>query len=124
MGDLSHHTDGNKKLGWGASWLLPEEWTAAWGARAIAEKDYSPNTYQSYKHGTHIASLLPDRQSGAGNNESLKGLLAWINDRLLPIRMFYDGRSTEITILDDGCFHARWTPNGSFGYIEIVAWMD
>ena len=105
---------------WGASWLLPETWIAAWGARAIA--DPYPTTTDGGT--THVASLLADRQNGVGKVKDLKQLFNWINEKLLPLRLAYRGESTEITILDDGEFHARWTPNGSFGYIYIVAWMD
>jgi hypothetical protein len=112
-----------QKLGWGAHWLLPDKWSAAWGARAIADEDYKPNR-NKYEPPMHVASLLADRQSGAGKNEPLGRLLKWINENLLPIKMLYNGSSTEVTIKDDGEFHARWTPNGSHGYIYIVAWMD
>jgi len=113
-------TEEKRKLTWGAHWLLPEEHSAAWGARAIADKQYKYDKWT----GSHIASLLPDRQSGAGNNENLKALLAWLKDRILPISLIYDGSSRVVTEVNDGEYHARWTPNGSFGYIYIVAWVD
>ena len=123
MGDLSHLTDGQRKLGWGAGWLLPEEHRAAWGARAIADR-VMLRPGEDLITPTHVADLLPDRQSGVGENEPLKNLLAWINKNVLPIRMNYDGSSREVTEVNDGNCHARWTPNGSYGYIYIVAWMD
>ena len=116
-------TEEQKKPAWGAHWLLPDNWTAAWGARAIADEEFRARSEQ-YKPAMHIANVLPDRQAGAGKNEDLLLLRKWINKKLLPIKMLYDGRSEEITILDDGEFHARWTPNKSYGYIYIVAWMD
>jgi len=109
--------------GWGAAWLLPKEWSAAWGARAIADEEYDPKR-SKWEAPMHRASLLADRQSASGKNEAVRKLLDWINENVLPIRMIYDGCSREVTVVDDGEFHARWTPNASFGYIYIVAWMD
>jgi len=102
---------------WGASWLLPEEYKAAWGARAIADKHYKNGRWG----GMHVASLLGDRQSAVGDWDELQ---KWINANVLPITMYYDGSSTQVAEVNDGRFHARWTPNGSFGYIYIVAWED
>ena len=119
MGDLSHLTEGQRRLGWGAGWLLPEKHSAAWGARAVADKNYEKTMY-----GTHIANLLADRQSGVGENETLLQLLKWLDHKVLPITMDYDGSSREVTEVNDGNCHARWTPNGSYGYVYIVAWVD
>jgi len=108
----------SKTILWGASWLLPEEYRAAWGARAIADKQYR----YGKETGEYIASLLPDRQHAVGEWEELR---KWINTKVLPITMaYYDGSSHKVTEVDDGRFHARWTPNASFGYIYIVAWED
>jgi hypothetical protein len=108
-----------KSLGWGASWLLPKEHSAAWGARAIADKNFTKE-----KFGTHIADLLHDRMSGIGGKEALDKLFSWVNKNILPITMDYDGSSCDVTEVNDGEFHARWTPNGSFGYIYIITWVD
>lgn len=105
---------------WGATWLLPDKWSAAWGARAIA--DPYPTTADG--GATHVASLLADRQNGLGKAKYLKQLIRWINENVLPIRLAYRGESEEVTILDDGEFHARWTPDRSYGYLYIIAWMD
>ena len=106
-----------KQPAWGASWLLPEEYKAAWGARAIADKCYKNGVWK----GDHIASLLGDRQHAVGEWEELR---KWINSKVLPITMHYDGASNKVTEVNDGRFHARWTPNGSYGYIYIIAWED
>jgi len=104
---------------WGADWLLPKNFTIAWGARAIADKNYD-----KLKKGTHVASLLYDRQGGAGNLAFWDDLKDFLDNHILPIQMNYDGSSNEVTNVDHGKFHARWTPNGSYGYIYITAWMD
>lgn len=102
---------------WGANWLLPEEYSSAWGARAIADEYYK----QGKRTGKSVATLLGDRQSAVGEWEELR---KWINTKVLPITMYYDGSSNKVTEVNDGRFHARWTPNASFGYIYIVAWED
>lgn len=108
-----------KRPGWGAHWLLPQEYRAAWGARAIADKNYRKDV-----DGSHVASLLADRQAGVGKNEDLSELLKWVNTAILPIYMYYDGASSKVIVRDFGKFHARWTPNGSYGYVYIVAWVE
>ena len=108
---------------WGATWLLPDKWSASWGARAIADQAML-RPGEDLIAPTHIANLDPARVSGAGRNKDLDDLIRWINQSVLPIRINYDGASTDITILDDGSFHARWTPNGSHGYLYVVAWKD
>ena len=102
---------------WGATWLLPKEWSAAWGARAIADKQYKRGKWT----GDHVASLLPDRQGSSGELDRLR---EWINTKILPITINYDGSSSKVTEVNDGNFHARWTPNASYGYLYIVAWED
>ena len=110
-------TEEKKVPAWGATWLLPKSWSAAWGARAIADKQYRNGKWT----GDHVASLLSDRQGASGD---WKRLQEWINKKILPITDFYIGSSRKVTEVNDGRFHARWTPNGSYGYIYIVAWED
>jgi hypothetical protein len=117
-GELMEQTDRSRPA-WGADWLLPKNFTIAWGARAIADKNYD-----KLKKGTHVASLLYDRQGAAGNLKHWNDLKNFIDNKILPIQMDYDGSSTEVTKVDDEEFHARWTPNGSYGYIYVVVWMD
>ena len=108
---------------WGATALLPEKWTIAWGARAIADRVVRVEDYTG-KTPTHVASLLGDRQGAAGNLDMWDELNDFLGNHVLPIRCNYDGSSREVTKVDQGEFHARWTPNGSYGYIYIIAWKD
>jgi hypothetical protein len=112
-------TEERVKLAWGAAWLLPDKWTAAWGARGIADKNCRPESDDS-----HVVGLLYDRQSAAGNNAAVKELLSWINGTVLPIFGAFYGDGKEVFKKDDGDFHARWTENASYGYVYVVAWMD
>lgn len=102
---------------WGATWLLPKKYRIAWGARGIADKAYN-------RLRTHVVSLLPDRQSAVGDMDRWQELKGWIEKNLLPLYLNYDGKSEKVEEIDDGKFHARWTPNGSFGYVYLIAWED
>lgn len=105
---------------WGASWLLPDQFTIAWGARAIADRIYHPANSKY----SHVASLLSDRQHATGNMDKWEKLQKWINSKILPIKLNYWGSDTKVTRIDDRHFHCCYTPNGSHGYLYIVAWMD
>jgi hypothetical protein len=104
------------KPAWGASWLLPENYTVAWGGRGIADKAYGNSEY------SHVVSFLPDRQEAVGKMEKWGELKGWLESKVLPITLNYHGSSTEVTEVDDGEFHARYTPNGSYGYVYVIAW--
>jgi len=110
---------------WGASWLLPDQFTIAWGGRAIADKNYSIDKFNpDNPKPTHVASFLSDRQHATGNMDKWPELKQWLESKILPIRLNYWGSDTKITRVDDRHFHCCYTPNGSHGYLYVVAWID
>lgn len=133
---------------WRMSWGLPAPVGSAahWGARAILNK-WSTKKYinAKFKNGKrtrdgywdydfHCAlDLLPDRQSSRGEAEAKTELFAWLDKVALPEvnrvlesgkTKLTDGTSREIYELNDGEFHLRATPNGSYGYIYLGAWKE
>jgi hypothetical protein len=98
---------------WGMVWLkLPENTKAVWGARAIAQWGYP-------------LDLLYDRQDCRGEEIDRTTLCKWIDKHLKKIRdQKFMGDDRTVFSIDEDKYHFRYTPNGSFGYVYMTAWME
>lgn len=100
----------------------PDDVQAVWGARLIWPND-----------------LVPDRQDIAAHNAEAKAeLVAWLNgpnrgdgaiskmrDKLMvPSELGWTQSSTdEVTLYEDGTGKIVGSPQGSFGYVYVAAWL-
>jgi hypothetical protein len=98
---------------------IPEDARASYGARLIHTELAAGGT-----------GLVYDRQEGTGEAiEELigilngkRGLLAWA-----AVKRFGQevrGSETVQYTYEDGDFKVQVTPNGSYGYIYLVAWLE
>lgn len=82
-----------------------------WSARAI--------------HDRRGIDLLHDRQRFEG--DEAKEFTAFANKAVKQINRWsrgVAGKDYDILSIDDAKYHARATPNGSYGYIYIRIWED
>ena len=111
-------------LSFGAAWLVPNNAPAAWGARWIFPAD-----------------MVWDRQ-GWHNPDSAEGaaLRLWLNSKIkrgdsplqragkearklaAKFRMSQDGSDVH-TLYEDEVGVIKGTPNRSYGYVYVAAWM-
>ncbi|HQN17583.1 MAG TPA: hypothetical protein PKV86_00525 [Syntrophobacteraceae bacterium] len=100
------------KLSWG---LQPPEGdgvVAAWGCRAIKERDF--------------IDFVPDRRDYQGLDDP--GFKRFIDKIAAPwfskvgVKMRSD--SDEVLYLHNGLCHAKMSPNRSYGYLYVGAWME
>jgi len=91
-----------------------------WGARAI------------FKGYSDYIDLLPDRQQmecpeDVDDPQARKALSAWINGKGLPALRKWSKNiaqgSCEEFLFEDDRFAIRATPNASYGYMYIRAWL-
>ena len=106
-----------EKLAWGATSLLPENVTAAWGARLIVGQD------------GHV-DLVHDRQDAVGPDAERKALLAHLNEKK-PLKalsaLLREGKvstreGADVTVYEDADIVVRGNSHGSHGYFYIVAY--
>ena len=108
-----------KRLAFG---LQPPRGTAvAWGARTIYKASSDPDRV--------MIDILHDRQDRFGDTEQLKPLCGWIGDSLKALRVELAGRdvrgdSTETVRIEADGFVLEASPNGSHGYLYIVAYVQ
>lgn len=106
------------RLAWGYNPGLPEEFRAAWGARAI---------YSSYGGGV---DLVHDRQDAIGPRDEIDELVRRLNGGVnrewmaaverLPLR---GDRGEEFTVYDQDGLVVKVNTNGSGGYLYVVAYL-
>lgn len=107
-----------KRLNFGLWYEVPEEVTAAWGARWIFPNDQ-----------------LYDRQDIFGHNTILgKKLVKWLNDGALTTardvakkmaqnrELLQSGRQT-IILFEDDIGIIKGNPNASYGYLYVCAYL-
>ena len=118
------HLDAPKKERrkiWGASWLVPDEAPAAWGARLIVTQ-------------TGDVDMLPDRQNAVGDDDAVSVLLGLLNggvnkawmatlSAMLKACEVHTRRGREVTLYEDDLIAVRGNTNGSWGYFYVAAWL-
>lgn len=106
------------KLQWGLN-PVPENACAAWGARAILERQ--------------VLDLLSDRQDFAAPEmpESEKKIfINWINNTALSklrkhiVDQSWNNDSEEVFEFNDGVFHTLASCKKSYGYCYILCWQE
>lgn len=107
-----------RRLAWGADWLVPEDAKAAWGARLIMENGH--------------ADLLWDRQSDFGDKADYDRLISKLNEvkpwrgpleKLIRQGEVRSDEANEVTVYEDDVIVVRGNSNGSYGYFYIAAWL-
>jgi hypothetical protein len=106
-----------EKLGWGAAHLLPDNATAAWGARLIITQ-------------TGDVDIVHDRQHAVGNDDDIDDLLNWLNNvpwrqslsDMLKSHQVSTREGAEVTVYQDPYIVVRGNSNGSHGYFYICAY--
>lgn len=106
-------------LRWGQNQVLPDNATAAWGARLIVSQDgyvdFVPDRSDSTGDTDALYPLLEERCGLQATREIISDLL---KSRLMDKRVGDD----FILYLDDQvCIHAN--TNGSAGYCYVTAWI-
>ena len=106
------------QLAWGLKHELDgDQWTAAWGARAI------------WNENRNFIDLLWDRQGWSGDASKFEQLADWLNDVGLKElkRRMDDARLTQsgmdVVMQSSEPFHIWASPNASYGYLYITAAM-
>ena len=106
------------KLQWGLN-PIPENACAAWGARAILERQ--------------VLDLLADRQDFAAPEmpeSGKKTFINWINETALPklrkhiVDQSWRDDSEEVFEYYNGIFHVRASCRKSYGYCYILCWQE
>lgn len=112
-------TETAKLLEWGRQ--PPEGVTLAWGARTIYK--YHPSA------DLMVIDILWDRKANWGTREELADLLEWVNTKgmeALKQRLAggpVTGDSSMIVEAREGEFVIEASPQGSYGYLYIVAYV-
>ncbi len=100
------------RLSWGLQPPEGDGMAAAWGCRAIKERDY--------------IDIVPDRRDYQGLDDP--GFKRFIDKIAVPwfrkvgVKMRSD--SDEVLYLHNGLCHAKMSPNRSYGYLYVGAWME
>ena len=109
------------RLAYGCNTALPEGVRAAWGARLIWPRD-----------------LVHDRTHFAGDDESMKELETWLNEKgshnLSPLQVALNTLPLEskdlrwdedktVTLVEDSIGIIVGNPQGSHGYLYLSAWL-
>jgi len=99
-----------------------------WGARAIFEKGRFEGFGKARKWAPPYIDLVYDRQSFVGREHPKKDeFLEWLNETALPaLRKWAEGvrlDSKEVFTFGNGVFVLKASPNASFGYMYIGAWL-
>ena len=107
-------------LTFGLSSAVPPEAKAAWGARLI---------FRESSRGKFC--ILYDRQSAVGDKEHKEELGRVLNLKALKEaaemwQTVSPGESDreEYLLYDDGRVRMKASPNGSYGYIYVAAWIE
>ena len=99
-----------------------------WGARAIFERGRFEGFGKRQKWVPPYIDLVHDRQSFIGRDDPRKEeFMDWLNKLALPaLRKWAEGvrlDSKEVFTFGNGVFVLKATPNASFGYMYIGAWL-
>ena len=114
---------GNEVYKWGR--ILPEEMkdrvAVTWGARAIYERQQIDLLHD------RLSWWMPSNEWEPEGKELMKTLGAWLDSKGLPFlreqaRTLYTDESRVVS-MDDGLFHIEASPQRSYGYLYIRAWM-
>lgn len=134
-GNATPQETANLKPAWGLT--PPPGVKAAWGARTIYTENTKAYEANHTKAGTKrkrgrvpnfFVELVWDRQGGAGRNEDLQALLAWVDDVGLPAvkklcdEQFITPESDAVVSFCDENFEINASPRSSYGYLYIGAW--
>ena len=107
-------------LGWGLRKEIHGA-RAAWGARAI------------FHHREYSLDFLHDRQSAGGAEADRRRLAQWLSKKrgggiqLLTnaLKAKLVTPSSDVTVrVDHGRYHAVASPQQSYGYMYVTAWID
>ena len=109
-----------KKLEFGRQ--PPKAAKVAWGARAIF-KPISKNP---------MIDILFDRQDAFGDEKERQDLVEWVKATGLPSlekiidekASYSTSKSREVFEFEDGGYSLEASPQGSGGYLYIVAWKE
>ena len=117
--DTSTHTI---RLEWGLRREIPgARPSAAWGARAI------------FHHREYALDFLPDRQSAVGAEADRRKLAQWLSKKrgggikllINALKAKLVTPSSDVTVrVDHGRYHAVASPQQSYGYMYVTAWID
>lgn len=98
--------------------FVPKDANPAWTARAIWENKGYP------------FDILYDRQTCSGDEDKRKELVEWLNKSGLKalcdafVQNGFRTKTTDYVLLRDGKFSILGSPNGSYGYAYLGAWLD
>lgn len=108
------------KLEWGLQRNVPGA-SAAWGARAI------------FHHNGYHLDFLHDRQSAGGAEADRRRLAQWLSKKrgggiqllINALKAKLVTPSSNVTVrVDHGRYHAVASPQQSYGYMYVTAWID
>jgi len=99
-----------------------------WGARAIFQAGRFEGSWKKQKWIPPYIDLVYDRQSFEGNEHPLKDeFMKWLNEGALPhLRAWARGvrpDSKDVLNIGNDKFTLMASPNGSYGYMYIGAWL-
>ena len=103
-----------KKINWGKRPFRSEA-EAFYGCRMI------------FQHGK--LEFLPGRGSEVGEDSQVQSLVAWLNQKGLPLlkkhikTQNWNSSTTDVFVYIDGQKRMEASPNGSFGYMYISAYV-
>ena len=105
-----------EKLGWGAAHLVPENASAAWGARLIITQ-------------AGDVDIVGDRQHAVG--DEIDALLDHLNSvpwklslsNMLKAYEVSTREAAEVTVFEDNKILVRGNSNASHGYFYVAAWL-
>ena len=106
---------GSSRDEWGYSCDVPSRSTAVWGARAI----FKPSLEQPL-------DLLPGRQSAQGEDADIliEALNGGVLDKVQAKARHKDSTSdAEFSLYDDALVRVIGSPNGSYGYFYLTAYL-
>jgi hypothetical protein len=107
------------ELQFGAAWLVPTDAKAAWGARLIFPADLLHDRQGFYNWDSDAGRALKHwlNQEGA-----LKKALTAARKMAERYKITSDGRE-DVVLYEDDKGKFMGTPNASYGYLYVAAWM-